>query len=272
MRPPPLGDVGVHRDKAAARDGIALNLQAGAVRANSFTDIALVDAGQALAHLGLDIDRSVIAFFRQKSDETREIAPAPQKLVGEADQREELLVPRDHLEVAVEQSDTLRHVVEHNAQGGLPAGKLLGALRNDLFKPGGGLGTLEEELVELDCVLSKYLDRPTHRGNLVGALGINDKIATAAGDRCHAATEPGEARDDVTSDIEPHDQEGARQAQRCDGEKDVSPKGLHARRFGVGAVDLVLRGGDEPVDGGFQSRGEHLVLGDQTPALGLGRH
>ena len=65
-------------------------------------------------------------------------------------------------------------------------------------------------------------------------------LLTAAGDRCHAATEPGEARDDVTSDIEPNDQEGARQAQRRDGEKDVSPEGLHARRFGVGAVDLVL--------------------------------
>jgi hypothetical protein len=75
------------------------------------------------------------------------------------------------LRVAVEQSDTLRHVVEHDAQGGLAAGKLLGALLDDLFEPGGRLGALGEELVKLDCVLSKHLDRPAHRRHLVRALG-----------------------------------------------------------------------------------------------------
>src|SRR6202011_5022549 len=175
-------------------------------------------------------------------------------------------------EVAVEQRDTLRRVVEHDPQGGLAAGELLGALLGDLFEPSGGLGALGEELVELDSVLSKYLDRPAHRGDLVRTLRVHDHIAPAAGDRRHVAAEPGEARDNVAPDIEPYDQEGARQAQRRDGEKDVASEVLHAPRFGVGAVDIFAREGDELVDRLFQSYRKRLVLGNQTPALGLGRH
>ena len=48
LRPPPLGDIGVHRDKAAAWDGIAANLQTGAVRAHSFAEIGFVDGRHAL--------------------------------------------------------------------------------------------------------------------------------------------------------------------------------------------------------------------------------
>ena len=183
-----------------------------------------------------------------------------------------MLVPRDHPEIAVEQRDTLRHVVEHDAQGGLAAGELVGPLRNDFFEPGGRLGALGEELVEFDRVLSKNLDRPAHRRHLVGALGIDHHIAPTAGDCRHAAAKPREARDDVAPDIEPDDQEGARQAQRRDGEKDVPSEVLRALRFGVGTIDIIAREGDEPVDGGLQFHRKRLVLGDQPPALGLGSH
>src|SRR6266849_5563443 len=97
LRPPSLGDVGIHVDGAATGYRVSHNLKARAVAGHALAGVALAEPRHAFAHRGLDVDRTVVVLFRQKSDEIREITLAPQKLVGKADQCGELLVPRDHL-------------------------------------------------------------------------------------------------------------------------------------------------------------------------------
>ena len=163
----------------------------------------------------------------------------------------EIAVPRRQPQLLVEHRHAIAHILEGDPQFGLTLRQFVGALFDQPLQPRRRFGALGEQCIALDRMLAEHLDRPAHCGHFVGASGIDDQIAPAAGDHCHAAAEPSEPRDDVASDIEPHDQKGRRQAQRRDGEKNVSSEGLHAQRFGVGAIDLEPREGDELVDRHF---------------------
>ena len=93
------------------------------------------------------------------------------------------------------------------------------------------LGALDPERIAFDRVVAKYFDRPTHHPDLVGSAIIDNDVEASGGDRGHSRAEPGQAGNDVSTDIEPHDQRRTDQAQnRNGGENDA---GLALRRKGA---------------------------------------
>ena len=110
-----LGDVGIDRDEAGApRQRLAADGDDAAVRADALDGVRLQAAGglDALHHQRLDVARPVFAALGVVAHEGGKRRAAPRQLLGKLQHLEEDAVPRDQLELPVEDGDPLVDVVE----------------------------------------------------------------------------------------------------------------------------------------------------------------
>ena len=91
-------------------------------------------------------------------------------VVRQLQQLLEPLVPSHHALVAVEHHDAVPHVVEGHAQHGAAALQFARPLLDQMLEPRRRLLALLEQALQLDRIAAKDLDRPAHRGDLIGSL------------------------------------------------------------------------------------------------------
>ncbi len=186
----------------------------------------------------------------------------PDAVLRQLQQLLEALVPSHHAPLAVEHHHAVPHIVEGHAQHGAAPLEFARPLIDHLLEPRRRLLALLEQALQLDCIAPKDLDRPAHRGDLVGSLRGHGGVESAARDGEHPVAERGQAADDIAADVKPHDQHGGQQAQRDDGDEDAGAQALDRQRVAGRVADIPLGRAGELVDRGGELRRQAGVLGE----------
>ena len=155
-----LGDVAVDQDKAAARHGIAPDLDDPPVRARPLEAHFPLRIFNVAAHLRLKIGRAIFAAIGEIAEVLRKARPTAEEGVRQIEHLLKITVPRGKPQLLVEPGDTVGHIVESDTQHRLLLAELGGALLDLVLQTIGRLGALGQEGVAFDRVLAEHLDRP----------------------------------------------------------------------------------------------------------------
>ncbi len=107
-----LGDICVRRDETAVRQGVAANLNHGAVRAGALEGMGFETLGEfdALLDLLLDIARTVLTALRLVAKQILQIVTSLETLGGYVKKFQILSVVDHELEVGIKHADALTHI------------------------------------------------------------------------------------------------------------------------------------------------------------------
>jgi hypothetical protein len=136
-----------------------------------------------------------------------------------------------------------------------------------MLEPLRSLRPLRQQLVALQGVPAKDLDRPSHRRHLVVALCCRGRVQVSACDRKHGIAECGQAAHDVAADIQPHDERRAYDAQHHGCDDGERAEFHHPQRLSVCVINFLARAGYQTVDSGGQLFREVGILAEKLRGI-----